>query len=77
MFFGMNVEAFDPEGALGERGLIIRRDGSDVEMVMLPWGLRPPAGGVRPFTLIRAEGTLFFKLPLPRAGLRAASPHQR
>jgi len=56
MFFCMNVKAFDPEAPLGERRVIIRRNGSDVEMVALPWGLQPPAGDSRPFTLVRAEG---------------------
>lgn len=55
----MTVKAFDADTPLEERRIIIRRSGGDVEMVELPWGLRPRERGGRPFTVIRVEGRTF------------------
>lgn len=54
----MSATVFDSDASLDERRVIIRRDGGDVEMVELPWGLEPREGS-RPFTVVRAEGRVF------------------
>ena len=54
----MSATLFDSDASLDERRVIIRRDGVDVEMVELPWGLQPREGGM-PFTVVRAEGRVF------------------
>ena len=59
MFTSMVATAFDLDAPLDQRRAIIRRDGDDVEMVELPWGLQPREPGGRPFTVIRAEGRTF------------------
>jgi putative SOS response-associated peptidase YedK len=59
MFTVMSATAFDTGAPLDRRRAIIRRDGDGVEMVELPWGLRPREPGGRPFTVIRAEGRTF------------------
>ncbi|RWX04960.1 SOS response-associated peptidase [Rhizobium leguminosarum] len=55
----MSAKVFDSDASLDERRVIIRRDGGDVEMVELPWGLQPRERGGRPFTVVRAEGRTF------------------
>lgn len=55
----MSATAFDSDASLDELRVIIRRDGGDVEMVKLPWGLQPREPGGRPFTVVRAEGRTF------------------
>ncbi len=55
----MSASVFDSEAVIGQRRVVIRRNGGDVEMVELPWGLQPPHDGDRAFTVIRAEGRTF------------------
>ncbi len=55
----MSATVFDSEASLDERRVIIRRDGGDVEMVELPWGLQPREASGKPFTVVRAEGRAF------------------
>ncbi|RWJ00044.1 SOS response-associated peptidase [Mesorhizobium sp.] len=55
----MHASIFDSEASIGQRRVVIRRSGNDIEMVELPWGLRPEHPGGRPFTVIRAEGRTF------------------
>ncbi len=55
----MSAKVFDSDASLDERRVIIRRHGSDVEMVELSWGLQPREPGGRPFTVVRAEGRTF------------------
>jgi putative SOS response-associated peptidase YedK len=59
MFSSMKPTAFDMDAPLDERRIIIRRGDEGVEMVELPWGLRPKEPGGRPFNLVRAEGRRF------------------
>ena len=54
----MNARAFDSDVSRGQRRVVVRRDGGGIEMVELPWGLRPREAGGRPFTLVRSEGDL-------------------
>jgi putative SOS response-associated peptidase YedK len=55
----MTVKPFNFDSPLDERRVIVRRSGGDVEMVELPWGLRPGAADGRPYTVLRAEGRTF------------------
>ena len=55
----MIASVFDSVGSIGQRRVVIRRNGGDVEMVELPWGLQPGEPGGRAFTVIRAEGRAF------------------
>lgn len=55
----MSASVFNSDASLNERRVIIRRDGDDVEMVKLPWGLQPREPGGRPFTVVRSEGRIF------------------
>lgn len=55
----MSASVFDSEAAIGQRRVVIRRNGGDLEMVELPWGLQPREPGGRVFTVIRAEGRTF------------------
>ena len=55
----MQAPAFDMDAPLDQHRIIIRRDDEGVEMVELPWGLRPKEPGGRPFTVVRAEGRKF------------------
>jgi putative SOS response-associated peptidase YedK len=55
----MSATVFDSNASLDERRIIVRRDGGDVEMVELPWGLQPREPGGRPFTVVRSEGRIF------------------
>ncbi|MBY3060357.1 SOS response-associated peptidase [Rhizobium leguminosarum] len=55
----MSANIFDSDASLDERRIIIRRVGGDVELVELPWGLRPSESGGRPFTVVRSEGRNF------------------
>ena len=42
----MSASVFDSEAAIGQRRVVIRRNGGDLEMVELPWGLQPREPGV-------------------------------
>lgn len=55
----MSATAFDADAPLNERRIVIRRSAGDVEMVKLPWRLRPHERGGRRFTVVRAEGRSF------------------
>ncbi|RUV30715.1 SOS response-associated peptidase [Mesorhizobium sp. M5C.F.Ca.IN.020.32.2.1] len=55
----MIPSVFDSVASIGQRRVVIRRNGGDVEMVELPWGLQPEQPNSRPFTVIRAEGRTF------------------
>jgi len=55
----MSVKVFQSDAPLDERRVIIRRHDGDVEMVELPWGLRPRDGGPRAVNVVRSEGRTF------------------
>ncbi|ACI58360.1 putative SOS response-associated peptidase YedK [Rhizobium leguminosarum] len=55
----MSAKVFQSDAPLDERRVIIRRHDGDVEMVELPWGLRPRDGGPRTVNVIRSEGRSF------------------
>ncbi|WP_312865326.1 SOS response-associated peptidase [Rhizobium leguminosarum] len=55
----MNATAFQSDAPLDERRVIVRRHDGDVEMVELPWGLRPRDGGPRAVNVVRSEGRTF------------------
>ncbi|CDX24389.1 conserved hypothetical protein [Mesorhizobium plurifarium] len=55
----MIASVLDSVGSIGQRRVVIRRNGGDVEMVELPWGLQPREPGGRAFTVIRADGRTF------------------
>ena len=55
----MSAKVFHTDAPLGERRVIIRRHDGDVEMVELPWGLRPRDGGPSAVNVIRSEGRTF------------------
>lgn len=55
----MNAKVFQSDAPLNERRVIIRRHEGDVEMVELPWGLRPLDGGPRAVNVVRSEGRTF------------------
>lgn len=55
----MNAKVFQSDAPLDERRVIIRRRDGDVEMVELPWGLRPLDGGSRAVNVVRSEGKTF------------------
>ncbi|CCE97843.1 hypothetical protein SFHH103_03351 [Sinorhizobium fredii HH103] len=55
----MSATVFQSDPPLDERRLIIRRFDGDVEMVELPWGLRPRDGDPRPVNVVRSEGRAF------------------
>ena len=55
----MKATTFDMDAPLDERRIIVRYGDEGVEMVELPWGLRPKELGGRPFILVRAEGRMF------------------
>lgn len=59
MFSSMNAITFDTDAPLDERRIIVRYGDDGVEMVELPWGLRPKEPGNLPFTLARAEDRKF------------------
>ena len=54
-----NAKVFHSDAPLDERRVIIRRHDGDVEMVELPWGLRPLDGGPRAVNVVRSEGRTF------------------
>lgn len=47
------------DAPLDERRIIVRYGDEGVEMVELPWGLKPKEHGGRPFHLVRSEGRTF------------------
>jgi putative SOS response-associated peptidase YedK len=55
----MSASVFHSDAPLDERRVIVRRRESDVEMVELPWGLRPLDGGPRAVNVVRSEGRTF------------------
>ncbi|MBX4899423.1 SOS response-associated peptidase family protein [Rhizobium bangladeshense] len=55
----MSATVFQSDAPLDERRVIIRRHDGDVEMVELPWGLRPRDGDAHAVTVVRAEGRTF------------------
>ncbi len=55
----MNATVFQSDAPLDERRVIIRRHDGEVEMVELPWGLRPRDGGPRAVNVVRSEGRTF------------------
>ncbi|RVE79544.1 SOS response-associated peptidase family protein [Sinorhizobium meliloti] len=55
----MSAKVFQFDAPLDERRVIIRRHDGDVEMVELPWGLRPRDGGPRAVNVVRSEGRAF------------------
>ncbi|MGZ2461758.1 SOS response-associated peptidase family protein [Rhizobium anhuiense] len=54
-----SAKVFQSDAPLDERRVIIRRHDGDVEMVELPWGLRPRDGRPRAVNLVRSEGRTF------------------
>ncbi|OCJ08692.1 MULTISPECIES: SOS response-associated peptidase [unclassified Rhizobium] len=55
----MSAKVFQSDAPLDERRVIIRRHDGEVEMVELPWGLRPRDGGPRAVNVVRSEGRTF------------------
>lgn len=55
----MSAKVFQSDAPLDERRVIIRRHDGDVEMVELPWGLRPRDGGPGAVNVVRSEGRTF------------------
>jgi putative SOS response-associated peptidase YedK len=55
----MRAKVFQSDAPLDERRVIIRRHDGDVEMVELPWGLRPRDGDPRAANVVRSEGRSF------------------
>ena len=55
----MKATTFDTDAPSYERRIIVRYGEDGVEMVELPWGLRPKEPGNLPFMLARAEGRKF------------------
>ncbi len=55
----MSATVFQSDAPLDECRVIVRRHESDVEMVELPWGLRPRDGGPRAVNVVRSEGRTF------------------
>jgi putative SOS response-associated peptidase YedK len=70
----MSASVFDSEAAIGQRRVVIRRNGGQIEMVELPWGLQPREPRSRAFTVIRAEGRTF---PDHRCLVPASEFHHR
>jgi len=62
MFSAMKAAAFDMDAPLNERRTIVRYGDDNVEMVELPWGLRPKELGGPPFNLVRGEGRTFLAI---------------
>ncbi|OHV22678.1 SOS response-associated peptidase [Rhizobium sp. RMa-01] len=54
-----SAKVFQSDAPLNERRVIIRCHDGDVEMVELPWGLRPRDGGPRAVNVVRSEGRTF------------------
>ncbi|MDW9686701.1 SOS response-associated peptidase [Sinorhizobium meliloti] len=54
-----SATVFQPDAPLDERRVIIRRHDGDVEMVELPWGLRPRDGDARAVNVVRSKGRTF------------------
>ncbi|MBA5800619.1 SOS response-associated peptidase family protein [Rhizobium changzhiense] len=55
----VSAKVFQSDAPLDDRRVIIRRHDGDVEMVELPWGLRPRDGRPRAVNVIRSEGRTF------------------
>lgn len=55
----MKATIFDTDAPPDQRRIIVRHGDEGVEMVELPWGLRPKEPGNLPFMLVRAEGRKF------------------
>jgi putative SOS response-associated peptidase YedK len=71
----MSADVFDTDAPLDELRVIIRRDGGDVEMVKLPWGLQPRERGGHPITVVRSEDRTFpsFRCLVPASEFRHRS----
>ncbi|WP_041169791.1 SOS response-associated peptidase family protein [Sinorhizobium meliloti] len=54
-----SATVFQSDAPLDERRVIIRRHDGDVEMVELPWGLRPREGDARAVNVVRSKGRTF------------------
>ncbi|QND35561.1 SOS response-associated peptidase (plasmid) [Sinorhizobium meliloti] len=54
-----SATVFQFDAPLDERRVIIRRHDGDVEMVELPWGLRPRDGDARAVNVVRSKGRTF------------------
>lgn len=54
-----SATVFQSDAPLDERRVIIRRHDGDVEMVELPWGLRPRDGDARAVNVVRSKGRTF------------------
>ncbi|MCG5487602.1 MAG: SOS response-associated peptidase [Sinorhizobium meliloti] len=54
-----SATVFQCDAPFDERRVIIRRHDGDVEMVELPWGLRPRDGDARAVNVVRSEGRRF------------------
>jgi putative SOS response-associated peptidase YedK len=59
MFSSMKATTFDTDAPHDELRVIVRYGDEGVEMVELPWGLRPREPGGRPLNLVLAEGRTF------------------
>lgn len=70
----MSAKVFQSDAPLDERRVIIRRHDGDVEMVELPWGLRPRDGGPRAVNVVRSEGRTF---PTNRCLVPASEFHHK
>lgn len=55
----MKATTFDTDAPHHQRRIIVRYGDEGVEMVELPWGLRPKEPGNLSFMLVRAEGRKF------------------
>ena len=55
----MKAAAFDMDVPFDERRVIVRHGDDGMEMVELPWGLKPLMPGGRPANLVRSEGRTF------------------
>ena len=75
----MQATAFDMEAPLDERRIIVRYGGEGVEMVELPWGLRPREPGGSPFHFVRSDGRTFpsHRCLVPATEFRLARRGQR
>ena len=55
----MKATTFDMDAPPEQRRIIVRYGDEGVEMVELPWGLKPKEPGGRPLNFVRAEGRAF------------------
>ena len=55
----MKATVFQSDAPLDAHRIIVRRHDGDVEMVELPWGLRPRDGGPRVVNVVRSQERTF------------------